>query len=108
MKNYNIILLLLFFHDITKLFAKRSMLSILHSYTLKIFLKNVSFYLYLFLSGKKGKKKKCKTVDLMSFLADGGGTPTVPVKPFSSWIDEMEEEHGIKNLYSPNFVDIYF
>lgn len=44
-------------------------------------------------SGKKGKKKKCKTVDLMSFLADGGGTPTVPVKPFSSWIDEMEEEH---------------
>lgn len=35
----------------------------------------------------------------MSFLADGGGTPTVPVKPFSSWIDEMEEEHGIKNLH---------
>ncbi|KOX68213.1 Eukaryotic translation initiation factor 4B [Melipona quadrifasciata] len=44
-------------------------------------------------SGKKGKKKKCKTVDLMSFLADGGGTPTVPVKPLTSWIDEMEEEH---------------
>lgn len=44
-------------------------------------------------SGKKGKKKKCKTVDLMSFLADGGATPTVPVKPLSSWIDDMEEEH---------------
>ncbi|XP_060820425.1 eukaryotic translation initiation factor 4B [Bombus pascuorum] len=44
-------------------------------------------------SGKKGKKKKCKTVDLMSFLADGGATPTVPVKPLSSWIEEMEEEH---------------
>ncbi|CAK9830168.1 Eukaryotic translation initiation factor 4B [Anthophora retusa] len=43
--------------------------------------------------GKKGKKKKCKTVDLMAFLADGGGTSTVPVKPLSSWIDEMEEEH---------------
>ncbi|XP_033353992.1 eukaryotic translation initiation factor 4B [Bombus vosnesenskii] len=44
-------------------------------------------------SGKKGKKKKCKTVDLMSFLADGGATPTVPVKSLSSWIEEMEEEH---------------
>ncbi|XP_076765893.1 eukaryotic translation initiation factor 4B [Xylocopa sonorina] len=45
-------------------------------------------------SGKKGKKKsKCKTVDLMSFLADGGTTPTVPVKPLSSWYDETEEEH---------------
>ncbi|XP_076239207.1 eukaryotic translation initiation factor 4B [Calliopsis andreniformis] len=45
-------------------------------------------------SAKKGKKKKGKTVDLMSFLADGGGTPTVPVKSLSSWADDMEEEHG--------------
>lgn len=29
----------------------------------------------------------------MSFLADGGATPTVPVKSLSSWIEEMEEEH---------------
>ncbi|KAG7197491.1 hypothetical protein KM043_013338 [Ampulex compressa] len=43
-------------------------------------------------SGKKGKKKKCKTVDLMSFLADGSGTPTVPLKS-SSWVDEVEDEH---------------
>ncbi|XP_043252681.1 eukaryotic translation initiation factor 4B-like isoform X1 [Colletes gigas] len=43
-------------------------------------------------SGKKGKKKKGTTVDLMSFLADGGATPAVPVKPLS-WADEMEEDH---------------
>lgn len=34
----------------------------------------------------------------MSFLADGGATPTVPVKSLSSWIEEMEEEHGKTNL----------
>lgn len=44
-------------------------------------------------SGKKGKKKKCKTVDLMSFLADGSGAPpAVPVKPIN-WADDVEEEH---------------
>ncbi|XP_043678563.1 eukaryotic translation initiation factor 4B isoform X1 [Vespula pensylvanica] len=44
-------------------------------------------------SGKKGKKKKnCKTVDLMSFLADGGGTPTIPLKS-TSWADDVEDEH---------------
>lgn len=42
-------------------------------------------------SGKKGKKKKSKTVGLMAFLADGGPTHTVPVK--LSWNDDMEEEH---------------
>lgn len=44
-------------------------------------------------SGKKGKKKKGKTIDLMSFLADGSGAqPAVPVKPMS-WADDVEEEH---------------
>ncbi|KAI4503558.1 hypothetical protein M0802_000961 [Mischocyttarus mexicanus] len=44
-------------------------------------------------AGKKGKKKKnCKTVDLMSFLADGGGTPTIPLKS-TSWADDVEDEH---------------
>ena len=70
------------------------MLSILRFYILKIVVKSTDFLVHIFLPGKKGKKKKCKTVDLMSFLADGGGTPTVPVKPLTSWIDEMEEEHG--------------
>ncbi|XP_078037415.1 eukaryotic translation initiation factor 4B [Augochlora pura] len=43
---------------------------------------------------KKGKKKKCKTLDLMEFLADGGTTPTVPIKPLTNWADDTEEEHG--------------
>ncbi|XP_043487360.1 eukaryotic translation initiation factor 4B isoform X1 [Polistes fuscatus] len=44
-------------------------------------------------AGKKGKKKKnCKTVDLMSFLADGGGTPTIPLKS-TNWADDVEDEH---------------
>nr|XP_034174090.1 eukaryotic translation initiation factor 4B [Osmia lignaria] len=51
-------------------------------------------------SGKKGKKKKCKTVDLMAFLADGSGTPTVPVKPSSSWADETDEEQGFTSRSS--------
>nr|XP_033336858.1 eukaryotic translation initiation factor 4B isoform X2 [Megalopta genalis] len=45
-------------------------------------------------TGKKGKKKKCKTLDLMAFLADGGTTPTVPIKPLTNWADDTEEEHG--------------
>lgn len=61
--------------------------------------RNVGFHFRSFLSAKKGKKKKCKTVDLMSFLADGSGTPNVPVKPLSSWVDDMEEEHGNANSY---------
>ncbi|KAK2589267.1 hypothetical protein KPH14_007824 [Odynerus spinipes] len=45
-------------------------------------------------AGKKGKKKKnCKTVDLMAFLADGGGTPTIPLKS-TSWADDVEDDHG--------------
>ncbi|XP_003703921.1 eukaryotic translation initiation factor 4B isoform X1 [Megachile rotundata] len=42
-------------------------------------------------AGKKGKKKKGKTLDLMSFLADGSGTPTVPVKS-GCWADETDDE----------------
>ncbi|XP_076174720.1 eukaryotic translation initiation factor 4B isoform X2 [Ptiloglossa arizonensis] len=51
-------------------------------------------------SGKKGKKKKGKTVGLMSFLADGGTIPTVPVKPLGSWVDEVEDEHGFTSRSS--------
>lgn len=61
---------------------------------------NATFYIFnikestIYL-GKKGKKKKnCKTVDLMSFLADGGGTPTIPLKS-TSWADDVEDEHGM-------------
>lgn len=43
-------------------------------------------------SGKKGKKKKGVTVDLWSFLADGTGTPNVPLKS-SSWADDVEDDH---------------
>ncbi|XP_015431598.1 PREDICTED: eukaryotic translation initiation factor 4B-like [Dufourea novaeangliae] len=46
-------------------------------------------------AGKKGKKKiKFKTIGLMSYLADSSTTPTVPMKPFSSWADEMDDDHG--------------
>lgn len=75
------------------------MLSILYHSISKISFKYVGFYRRLFLPGKKGKKKKGKTVGLMSFLADGGTIPTVPVKPLGSWVDEVEDEHGKSNLY---------
>lgn len=44
--------------------------------------------------GKKGKKKKGKTVDLWSFLAEGSGpTPNIPLKS-SNWVDDVEDDHG--------------
>lgn len=42
---------------------------------------------------KKGKKKKGKTVDLWSFLADGNSVPNVPLKS-TSWADDVEDDHG--------------
>lgn len=45
--------------------------------------------------GKKGKKKKGVTVDLMTFLneARNGPTPNMPLKS-SSWADDVEDDHG--------------
>ncbi|XP_036147304.1 eukaryotic translation initiation factor 4B isoform X2 [Monomorium pharaonis] len=44
-------------------------------------------------SGKKNKKKKGVTLDLMSFLADGSGpTVNVPMKS-SNWADDVEDDH---------------
>lgn len=43
-------------------------------------------------TGKKGKKKKGKTVALTEFLADGGN-PGPTIKS-TNWADEVENEHG--------------
>ncbi|XP_017765861.1 PREDICTED: eukaryotic translation initiation factor 4B-like isoform X2 [Eufriesea mexicana] len=51
-------------------------------------------------SGKKGKKKKGTTCGLMAFLAGRGGIPIVPVKPSSSWADDVEQERGFSSRSS--------
>ncbi|XP_025153882.1 eukaryotic translation initiation factor 4B-like [Harpegnathos saltator] len=43
-------------------------------------------------AGKKGKKKKGVTLDLMSFLADGKSSPNVALKS-TSWADDVEDDH---------------
>lgn len=53
---------------------------------------DVSSWLSYFV-GKKGKKKKGVTVNLMSFLADGKSNSNVPLKS-TSWADDVEDDHG--------------
>ncbi|XP_066598017.1 eukaryotic translation initiation factor 4B-like isoform X2 [Prorops nasuta] len=45
-------------------------------------------------AGKKGKKKKGKTLDLNSFLSENGGPTTGIVIKTSSWADDVDDEHG--------------
>lgn len=54
-------------------------------------------------AGKKGKKKKGVTVDLMTFLGDdrNGPTPNMPLKS-SSWADDVEDDHGMSRELSLN------
>lgn len=50
--------------------------------------------MYLFLTGKKGKKSKGKTVALQDFLADTpGGLANIPLKS-TNWADDVEDDHG--------------